>query len=144
MLERDAEQPWLPLRVGGTYSARIREIRKTGDTPVYPGTLVLAVVLYVFVSKGFFPIQDTGVIQGISDAEQTVSFSAMAERQQRMAELLLQDPAVQSLSSFIGVDGANATLNAGRMLINLKPHGQRRESALAIIDRLRERAPDRR
>jgi multidrug efflux pump len=67
-------------------------------------------------------VQDTGVIQGISEAPQSVSFAAMAERQQALAKIILQDPAVESLSSFIGVDGTNATLNSGRMLINLKPH----------------------
>jgi multidrug efflux pump len=111
--------------------------RQAATLLVAVGTLVLAVVMYVFVSKGFFPIQDTGVIQGISDAEQTVSFSAMAERQQRLAQKILEDPAVESLSSFIGVDGANATLNTGRMLINLKPHGQR-PHATEVIRRLQQ------
>jgi multidrug efflux pump len=101
-------------------------------------TLILAVVMYIFISKGFFPIQDTGVIQGVSDAEQTVSFGAMAERQQLLAQKILEDPAVESLSSFIGVDGQNATLNSGRMLINLKPHAQR-PHALEVIRRLQER-----
>jgi multidrug efflux pump len=100
-------------------------------------TIALAIVLYVFVSKGFFPIQDTGVIQGITDAEQTVSFGAMGERQQKLARVILEDPAVESLSSFIGVDGQNATLNSGRMLINLKPHGQR-PHVLTVINRLKE------
>ncbi len=102
------------------------------------GTLVLAVVLYVFVSKGFFPIQDTGVIQGVSDAEQTVSFAAMAERQQLLAQKIMEDPAVESLSSYIGVDGQNATLNSGRLLINLKPHAQR-PHASEVIRRIQER-----
>ncbi len=88
-------------------------------------TLALAVIMYVFVSKGFFPAQDTGIIQGISDADQSVSFAAMSDRQQTLASKVLEDPAVESVSSFIGVDGANSTLNSGRMLINLKPHGQR-------------------
>ena len=81
----------------------------------------LTVVLYVVIPKGFFPVQDTGAIQGISEAPQTISFAAMAERQQALADVVLQDPAVASLTSFIGVDGTNATLNSGRMLINLKP-----------------------
>jgi multidrug efflux pump len=85
------------------------------------GTLALSVLLYILVPKGFFPVQDTGVIQAISEAPQSISFSAMAERQQALARVVLQDPAVESLSSFIGVDGINATLNSGRMLINLKP-----------------------
>jgi multidrug efflux pump len=112
--------------------------RQSATLFVAIGTLALAVVLYVFVSKGFFPIQDTGVIQGISDAEQTVSFNAMAERQQLLAQKILEDPAVESLSSFIGVDGSNATLNSGRLLINLKPHGQR-PHALEVIRRIQER-----
>ena len=81
----------------------------------------LTVLLYIFIPKGFFPVQDTGVIQGISEAPQSISFPAMAERQQALARAVLEDPAVESLSSFIGVDGINITLNSGRMLINLKP-----------------------
>jgi len=102
-------------------------------------TLVLTVVLYIFIPKGFFPVQDTGAIQGISEAPQTISFAAMAERQQALAEVVLADPAVASLTSFIGVDGSNATLNAGRMLINLKPRSQRDASASDIIRRLAPR-----
>ncbi|WP_035056273.1 MdtB/MuxB family multidrug efflux RND transporter permease subunit [Andreprevotia chitinilytica] len=100
------------------------------------GTLVLTAVLYVFVPKGFFPVQDTGVIQGISDATQSISFTGMAERQQQLADVILKDPAVDSLTSFIGVDGTNATLNSGRMLINLKPHDTRDVSASDVIRRL--------
>ena len=100
------------------------------------GTLALTVLLYVFVPKGFFPVQDTGVIQGISEATQSVSFGTMAERQQALAKVVLEDPAVDSLSSFIGVDGTNATLNSGRMLINLKPHETRDISASDVIRRL--------
>ncbi len=99
-------------------------------------TLVVTVVLYVAIPKGFFPVQDTGAIQGISEAPQTISFAAMAERQQALAEVVLQDPAVASLSSFIGVDGTNATLNSGRMLINLKPRAQRDATASEVIRRL--------
>ncbi|MCI1013468.1 MULTISPECIES: MdtB/MuxB family multidrug efflux RND transporter permease subunit [Herbaspirillum] len=99
-------------------------------------TLGLTVLLYVFVPKGFFPLQDTGVIQGISEATQSISFSAMGEKQQQLAKVVLQDPAVESLSSFIGVDGTNATLNSGRMLINLKPHEERDVSAADVIRRL--------
>jgi multidrug efflux pump len=99
-------------------------------------TLVLTVVLYLVVPKGFFPVQDTGVIQGISEAPQSVSFAAMAERQQALARVVLKDPAVESLSSFIGVDGTNATLNSGRMLINLKPLAERRTHASDVIRRL--------
>ncbi|MFZ1909508.1 MAG: MdtB/MuxB family multidrug efflux RND transporter permease subunit [Burkholderiales bacterium] len=102
-------------------------------------TLVLTALLYVYVPKGFFPVQDTGVIQGISEAPQTVSFSAMAERQQALAKAVLEDPAVESLSSFIGVDGTNTTLNSGRVLINLKPLAERRASAVEVIRRLQVR-----
>ena len=87
---------------------------------VAAGTLVLTVLLYIIIPKGFFPVQDTGVIQGISEAEQTASFAAMAERQQALANVILRDPAVESLSSFIGVDGTNITPNNGRIQINLK------------------------
>ena len=99
-------------------------------------TLGLTVLLYIAVPKGFFPVQDTGVIQGISEAPQSISFSAMSQRQQALAKIILQDPAVESLSSYIGVDGDNATLNTGRLLINLKPHGERDLSAAQIIARL--------
>ncbi|WP_447781411.1 MdtB/MuxB family multidrug efflux RND transporter permease subunit [Pseudomonas plecoglossicida] len=99
-------------------------------------SLVLTVFLYMFVPKGFFPVQDTGVIQGISEAPQSTSFAAMSERQQALSKVILQDPAVQSLSSYIGVDGDNATLNSGRLLINLKPHGERDVSASEVISRL--------
>ena len=77
--------------------------------------------LYIIVPKGFFPVQDTGVILGISEAPQTISFTAMAQRQQALAQVILKDPQVESLSSFIGVDGTNTTLNSGRIQINLKP-----------------------
>nr|WP_312230233.1 MdtB/MuxB family multidrug efflux RND transporter permease subunit [Pseudomonas sp.] len=101
------------------------------------GTMALTVVLYLAVPKGFFPVQDTGVIQGISEAPQSISFSAMSERQQRLADVILKDPAVASLSSYIGVDGDNPTLNSGRMLINLTPHAEREVSASEVIERLR-------
>ncbi|MDF2796003.1 MAG: multidrug transporter subunit MdtC [Pseudomonas orientalis] len=99
-------------------------------------TLGLTVVLYLVVPKGFFPVQDTGVIQGISEAPQSISFAAMSQRQQELAKIILADPAVESLSSYIGVDGDNATLNSGRLLINLKAHGQRDLSATQVIARL--------
>ncbi len=100
------------------------------------GTLVLTVLLYVLVPKGFFPVQDTGAIQGITEAAQSISFAAMSGRQQAVAEVVLKDPAVAGLSSFIGVDGTNATLNSGRLLISLKPLGERDASASEVIRRL--------
>ncbi len=102
-------------------------------------TLLLTAALYVWVPKGFFPVQDAGLIQGISEAPQSISFQAMAQRQQALAAALLEDGDVASLSSFIGVDGNNATLNSGRLLIELKPHAQRSSDAQAIIARLQQR-----
>src|SRR5262245_1054886 len=103
---------------------------------VAAATLAVTVLLYIYVPKGFFPVQDTGVILGISEAPQSISFAAMAERQQALGRVVLQDPAVESLSSFIGIDGTNATLNSGRILVNLKPLHERRVSATEIIRRL--------
>jgi multidrug efflux pump len=100
------------------------------------GTLLLTIFLYIVIPKGFFPVQDTGVIQGISQAPETISFNAMTERQQELAKAILQDPAVQSLSSFIGADGTNTTLNSGRMSINLKPLSERNLNASDVIRRL--------
>jgi len=99
-------------------------------------TLVGTVLLYVYVPKGFFPVQDTGVILGVSEAPQSISFKAMGERQQALAQVILQDPAVDSLSSFIGIDGTNTTLNSGRIQINLKPLKERGLSASEVIRRL--------
>ncbi|MBV9587290.1 MAG: MdtB/MuxB family multidrug efflux RND transporter permease subunit [Alphaproteobacteria bacterium] len=99
-------------------------------------TLALTVLLYLVIPKGFFPVQDTGLIQGITDAPPSVSFAAMAERQQALAGAVLKDRDVVSLSSFIGVDGTNTTLNSGRMLINLKPRDERSLSASDIIRRI--------
>jgi multidrug efflux pump len=104
---------------------------------VAAATLALSVYLYLVIPKGFFPIQDTGVIQAISQAPEATSFGAMSTRQQSLARIILQDPAVESLSSFIGIDGTNTTLNAGRMQINLKPLDQRGISASEVIRRLR-------
>jgi multidrug efflux pump len=99
-------------------------------------TLALTIYLYVILPKGFFPVQDTGVILGISDAPQTISFAAMADRQQALAKEILKDPAVDNLSSFIGIDGTNTTLNSGRIQINLKPIEERKTSASDVIRRL--------
>jgi len=104
---------------------------------VFFATVALTVALYIFIPKGFFPIQDTGTIQGISEAPQNVSFAAMAEYQQKLGKLILDDPAVDSLSSFIGVDGINTTPNSGRFLINLKPHAERPDNATEVIARLK-------
>jgi len=103
---------------------------------VTAATLVLTIFLYIVVPKGFFPVQDTGVILGISDAPQSISFEAMSSRQQQLASVILKDPDVDSLSSFIGVDGTNPTLNSGRIQINLKPRSARSATASDIIRRL--------
>ncbi|HEY3862133.1 MAG TPA: multidrug efflux RND transporter permease subunit [Verrucomicrobiae bacterium] len=110
--------------------------RKAATLLVAVATLVLTVVLYILVPKGFFPVQDTGVVQGVSQAAQNISFSAMSSEQQALAKIILKDPAVDSLSSFIGVDGINTTLNSGRILINLKSVEDRDLDASAIIRRL--------
>jgi multidrug efflux pump len=109
---------------------------QTATLIVTASTLVLTIFLYIVVPKGFFPVQDTGVILGISDAPQNISFQAMSLRQQQLAQVILKDPDVASLSSFIGVDGTNPTLNSGRIQINLKPRSDRSTSASDIIRRL--------
>jgi multidrug efflux pump len=105
-------------------------------------TLVLTIILYIDIPKGFFPVQDTGVIQGISQAPQSISFEAMEKQQKQLAAIILKDPAVQSLSSFIGADGTNTTLNSGRFSINLKPLDQRDLSASDVIRRLQRNLAD--
>jgi multidrug efflux pump len=102
-------------------------------------TLALTIFLYIIIPKGFFPVQDTGVIQGISQAPQTIGSKAMAKKQQELAKVILDDPAVDSLSSFIGADGTNTTTNSGRMSINLKPLNQRSLSAADVIRRLKSK-----
>ena len=125
-------------RIIGGYGQTLTWVldRRAATLAVAVATLVVTVWLYMVVPKGFFPIQDTGVIQGISEAPQSVSFAAMAARQQELAAVILRDPAVESLSSFIGVDGTNVTLNSGRILINLKPLARRKVSATDVIRRL--------
>jgi len=125
-------------RIIASYGKTLKWVlkRQTETLVVAVCTLVLTVLLYIIVPKGFFPVQDAGAIQGMSEAPQSISFSAMAERQQALARVILKDPAVESLSSFIGVDGTNATINSGRMLINLKPLHERDASAIEVIRRL--------
>ncbi len=134
----EAKPDWVERLIGG-YSRWLTWVlrHQTLTLLVAVATLGLTVVLYLAVPKGFFPVQDTGVIQGISEAPQSISFRAMSERQQALARVILADPAVDSLSSYIGVDGDNVTLNSGRLLINLKPHGERDLTASQVIDRLR-------
>ena len=116
--------------------------RQQATLVVTVATLVVTVVLFVLIPKGFFPLQDTGVILGITEGPQAVSFGMMAERQQALARVLLEEPAVESLTSFIGVDGTNTTLNSGRIYINLKPLGDRLAGAGDIIRRLESRVVD--
>jgi len=131
-------------RVIAWYGRTLKVVLKhqTLTLAVAVATLVLTVVLYFLVSKGFFPVQDTGIVQGISQASQSASFDDMAQKQQDLVKIILQDPAVESLSSFIGVDGTNTTLNSGRIQINLKPLDERKRSASDVIRRLQpELAP---
>jgi len=139
------EQGYIARTTGRWFDAVIRGYdgalawvldRQALTLAVAAATLVLTVLLYIYIPKGFFPVQDTGLIQGISEAAQSVSFAAMAERQQSVARVILRDPDVVSLSSFIGVDGTNTTLNSGRFLINLKPREERTASATQIIRRI--------
>ena len=109
---------------------------QTATLLVAAGTLALTIYMFDKIPKGFFPIQDTGIIQGVSEAAQTVSFHEMSDLQQKLARIILADPAVESLSSFIGVDGTNTTLNSGRILINLKPLEERKISASDVIRRV--------
>jgi multidrug efflux pump len=120
------------------YAVMLRWVldRQAATLLVAVATLALTVWLYIIIPKGFFPVQDTGLIQGISEAPQSISFAAMSERQQALAAVVLKDPDVESLSSFIGVDGTNITLNSGRFLINLKPHDARSADVTEIIQRI--------
>jgi len=109
---------------------------RTTTLLVTVATLVATILLYIYVPKGFFPVQDTGLILGVSEGAQNTSFAAMAQHQQALANVILKDPAVESISSFIGIDGTNATINSGRIQINLKPLKERQASASEIIRRL--------
>jgi multidrug efflux pump len=125
-------------RIIGFYGRTLRFVlqHQTTTLLVTVGTLVLTLLLYVIVPKGFFPVQDTGVILGISEAPESISFAALAQRQQALAHVILQDGDVESLSSFIGVDGINTTPNSGRIQVNLKPRNERAATASEIIRRL--------
>jgi multidrug efflux pump len=125
-------------RVIARYGNGVRFVlrHQTETIIVAVATLVATIVLYIVIPKGFFPVQDTGVILGISEAPQAISFAAMAQRQQELAKVIVQDPAVETLSSFIGVDGTNTTPNGGRIQITLKPLDERNASASDIIRRL--------
>ena len=120
------------------YGRTLNWVLRHEDTTllVAVGTLILTIILYVVVPKGFFPVQDTGVIQGVSESSQSVSFSSMVDRQQSLARAILMDPAVESLSSFVGIDGTNTTVNSGRFLINLKPQNLRDATISQVIARL--------
>ncbi|WP_373331753.1 MdtB/MuxB family multidrug efflux RND transporter permease subunit [Thiopseudomonas alkaliphila] len=132
------ERDWLSRTIEHYSHSLTWVLRHQGLTLwVAVATFVLTALLWIVVPKGFFPEQDTGVIQGISEAPQSISFAAMSERQQRLTQVLLQDEAVASVSSQIGIDGDNPTLNTGRMLINLKPFAERSVSANQVIERLR-------
>src|SRR5262249_19379042 len=125
---------WVIARYGTTLQWVLRH---QGATLLVAAlTLVGTILLYIVAPKGFFPVQDTGVIIGVSEAPQTVSFKALGERQQELADIILKDPAVDSLSSFIGVDGVNQTVNSGRIQINLRPLAERKVSASEVIRRL--------
>jgi multidrug efflux pump len=130
--------------VVGRYDRALRWVldRQAATIVVAVATLVLTVILYVVIPKGLFPTQDTGVIQGVTQASQTISYARMASLQAQLAAALLKDPDVVSLTSYVGVDGTNNTLNAGRVLINLKPRGQRGGSQDRVIEALRARARD--
>ena len=141
-LTHDDQSPGLMNRIIERYGRGLDWVlaRQTAALMVMLGTIALTAVLYLAVKKDFFPVQDSGVIQVVTEAPQSISFAAMTERQQALAAALLDDPGVESLSSFIGVDETNTTLNSGRMLINLPAHADRDDSAQDVIDRLAERA----
>jgi multidrug efflux pump len=136
---RASEKGW--VWVIGLYEKTLKWVleRQTFTLLVAAATLAVTILLFIAIPKGFFPIQDTGVIQGISEGAQTVSFTEMSRQQQQLTQVILQDPAVESLSSFIGVDGTNTTLNSGRILINLKPLEVRKIGASDVITRLQSK-----
>ncbi len=136
---KNNESPrWLSSLIDG-YSHKLTWVLDHQRLTLYvaAGTLALTALLYIFIPKGFFPDQDTGLIQGVSEATESISYAKMADRQQALATAILTDPDVASLSSFIGVDGNNVTLNSGRFLINLKPRETRSANAADIARRIR-------
>jgi multidrug efflux pump len=142
---RESEQGWFYrwservfVKTIEAYGRMVRGVLRHQTTTllVAVGTLAATVYLFEIVPKGFFPVQDTGVLLGISQAPETVSFEAMSERQQQLAKVILQDPAIENLSSFIGVDGVNTTMNSGRIQMTLKPLEERKVSAVDVIRRL--------
>lgn len=139
-VHHDAQPDFLE-RVIASYGRGLDKVlqHQTAAMAVMLGTIFLTAGLYLLVPKGFFPVQDSGAIQAITEAPQDTSFATMAEKQQQLAQVILKDPDVEGLSSFIGVDGSNITLNSGRLLINLKAHHERDSHASEVIDRLRER-----
>ena len=148
--QSESEQSAFSLRMGRLFERMISRYgtmltwvleRQRATLWVAAATMALTVLLYILIPKGFFPTQDTGTIQAITEAPQSISFAAMAERQQALAAAILEDPAVENLSSFIGVDGSNATLNAGRMQITLKPVGER-DAASDVIRRISDSVRD--
>ncbi len=146
--DESKESPWLGrLKTGfdqlsAAYGRWLTVVLRYKRTTLWvaAGTLVLTVLLYVVVPKGFFPLQDTGALQGLTEAPQTISFAGMSERQQQLAEELTKDPAVKSVASIIGVDGINATLNSGRLQIELKDRSVRGSDLQNIVHRLADRA----
>ncbi len=136
LFQRWTRQAFDRLIDGYAFALRIVLNHQSLTLLVALATFAVTAWLYIVIPKGFFPVQDTGLIQGISEAPQSISFTAMADRQQALADVILKDPDVDSLSSFIGVDGTNITLNSGRFLINLKPHDQRSATVTQIINRI--------
>ncbi len=143
---RESERSRLDLASEGAFNWIIRQYGRALDVVLdhQPLTLLIAiatlavtVLLYIAIPKGFFPVQDTGMIEGITEAAQGISFAAMGKTQQALADVVLQDEDVDSVTSFIGVDGTNMTLNSGRFLINLKPHDERQDTVTDVIRRLR-------
>ena len=147
----DAERSWFDINAERAFNALIAQYgralnwvldRQPLTLLVAVLTLALTIVLYVAIPKGFFPVQDTGLIQAITQASQSISYQAMVDLQGKLADAILRDPDVESLTSFVGVDGTNQTLNAGRFLITLKPHDERNLNASAMIRRLQRETSD--